>query len=632
MKFDYKRRLNQLIVSLQENVSEAPVLLSFSASLLMVLVLGVINLKQGQTLDEQILKLTRNRDLLRLTEKISIRSETMDAITEEMVSRRIHPSLGFKDLSVDYVREVAQYKSLMEEVEVGNANLIKFHSLAQSQSQALSRVYKLRNEGLSQEALLEFKKLKSLNLMPLIQSLGQLIMESTASEYLLAKQHRDESLRSIQTITEVVILTAISSLIFGVMGLFHRIRSLRLESTRKERTLKELEARVAKRTQELWTSEELFRQAVRVANLGMFDHDLINEKLYCSDQMLLLSGFAPKSSISLSQFLERVYPADRAVIEESIRKSHESQSSGVVSFEHRLLLPDGTVNWISTNAQTFFEGQGSNRRAVRSIGVTLNITERKKSEQVIQKTLDCLAIEKNKLEESNRILERFASVAAHDLRAPVRAIGLWIEMFEEILPSTRNSEMKEMLGYIKLNAIKSSALIEDLLEIARVKHSESQSCSVDLNLLLKNLLASLNSNKDKNQVEWRLSSLPVVHGNESQLESVFGNLIRNAITYRDRNRDSVVGIELQENANEFIFCVRDNGIGIDPKYHDKIFEMFERLHSDQEYPGTGIGLALCKKIVEGWGGKIWLKSQVNQGSSFFFSYPKVGMISERRSA
>lgn len=225
------------------------------------------------------------------------------------------------------------------------------------------------------------------------------------------------------------------------------------------------------------------------------------------------------------------------------------------------------------------------------------------------------------LERSNKELEEFAGVAAHDLRAPLKTMRTWLDILDFRLPKPRSHEVETAMSFVVSNTKKACALIEDLLAVARINVSNVKMQFIDLNEVVFGLKKNLRFEIEKRGATISLDeNLPVVWGNPNYLELVFSNLIRNALTYVDGIRKPHITIGCRKIPGGYEFFVCDNGIGIEPKYHEKIFDMFSRLHSESEYPGTGIGLAFCKKVVELYGGKIWVHSQPGKGSIFYFSY------------
>ncbi len=248
--------------------------------------------------------------------------------------------------------------------------------------------------------------------------------------------------------------------------------------------------------------------------------------------------------------------------------------------------------------------------------------KRKQAQADLKESATALAREKVKLERSNRELEQFAGVAAHDLRSPIKSIISWTDMLSMLIPQPRSDELEQALSIVRNNAKKADDLVEDVLSIARVNVAVANIGPVDLNVTLRSILDVLRNEIESVSAKVHISVLPIVSGNQTYLGSIFSNLIRNAITYRDQTRTPEISIGCTEHIDRYEFFVKDNGIGIKASATAQIFEMFKRLHSEKEYPGNGIGLAFCKKVVELSGGKIWVDTVFGLGSTFFFTHPK----------
>jgi signal transduction histidine kinase len=238
----------------------------------------------------------------------------------------------------------------------------------------------------------------------------------------------------------------------------------------------------------------------------------------------------------------------------------------------------------------------------------------------IRKGVDDLNNQKDKLERSNKELEQFAGVAAHDLRAPLKTMRGWLDILDVSLPKPRTSEVETAMNFVIANTKKSCALVEDLLAVARINVNHVAMEEVNLNDSLQNILKVFKTEIEAAGALISCETLPWVLGNANHLELVFSNLIRNALTYRAKDQRPNIRVGGRRIPGGYEFFVKDNGIGIKPEYQSKIFQMFTRLHSDSEYPGTGIGLAFCKKVVELYGGRIWVNSVPGKGSSFYFTY------------
>jgi light-regulated signal transduction histidine kinase (bacteriophytochrome) len=226
-----------------------------------------------------------------------------------------------------------------------------------------------------------------------------------------------------------------------------------------------------------------------------------------------------------------------------------------------------------------------------------------------------------KLARSNADLEQFAYVASHDLKEPLRAISGSVQILQEQYKHQLGGEADEMIKHTVDGATRMQKLIDDLLTYSRLTTREAPFQPTDCSLLLQEVLSNLETAINESKAVVTLDPLPTVNADRTQLLQVFQNLIANGIKYRSE-RTPKIHVSAEENEHEWIFSVHDNGIGIAPQYADRIFRIFQRLHTRKEYVGTGIGLAVSKKIVERHGGRIWVDSEPEEGSTFFFTIPK----------
>ena len=235
------------------------------------------------------------------------------------------------------------------------------------------------------------------------------------------------------------------------------------------------------------------------------------------------------------------------------------------------------------------------------------------------------AIEKLKrttidLERSNTELQQFAYVASHDLMEPLRTVVSYLELLTSRAKGKLGDEEREFIGYAVEGARRMQTLIQDLLAYARVDTRGRPLEPTDCERVLESVLTSLKVAIEESHTVIEHDRLPIVQGDVVQLTQVFQNLIGNAIKFRGKAEPRIfVGAKREK--DEWIFQVKDNGIGIDPKNFARIFVLFQRLHTRQEYPGTGMGLAICKKIIERHGGRIWVESRPGEGTTFFFTIP-----------
>lgn len=231
-----------------------------------------------------------------------------------------------------------------------------------------------------------------------------------------------------------------------------------------------------------------------------------------------------------------------------------------------------------------------------------------------------LARKVDELARSNADLEQFAYVASHDLQEPLRMVVAYTQLLSERYHGKLDESADKFLGYASEGAQRMQVLIRDLLAFSRVGRQDTASGSVDCNAVMKEVLQTLASAIQESGAIVTHTELPAVWADRTQVAQIFQNLVGNAIKFRGKE-PPVVSLQAEKADRRWLFEVSDNGIGIAPDYTENVFVVFQRLHSRTEYPGNGIGLAICKKIVERYGGKIWVESQAGCGSRFKFTLP-----------
>lgn len=227
------------------------------------------------------------------------------------------------------------------------------------------------------------------------------------------------------------------------------------------------------------------------------------------------------------------------------------------------------------------------------------------------------------LRRSKTELEHFAHIASHELQEPLRIVKGYLELFKARYHGKLDFEADDFIAYALEGTVRMERLIADLLLYARVGTEAGNIQSTDCEAVFDLALRNLGVNMDGQCGLVTHDPLPVVRAAEPQLVQVFQNLISNGIKFHGKERPSI-HVSAKRKGGEWLFSVRDNGIGIDPKDAERIFAMFQRLHGVDQYPGTGIGLALCKKIVERHGGRIWVESRAGHGATFYFTLPERG--------
>jgi PAS domain S-box-containing protein len=247
------------------------------------------------------------------------------------------------------------------------------------------------------------------------------------------------------------------------------------------------------------------------------------------------------------------------------------------------------------------------------LGISEDITERRRAVEAIKAAHDELA-------RSNRELEQFAYVASHDLQEPLRSVASFSQLLRRQYDQRLDGDAREYLQFIIDGSSRMQTMIDDLLQLSRVGTRGKPFVPTNTGVALQKALENLSARISETGAKIERGNMPVVTADPVQLVQLFQNLVGNAIKFRGDNTPTIhIGAELCD--GEWVFSVKDNGIGIEPQYHERIFVVFQRLHRRKDYPGTGIGLAVCKKIVERHGGRIWVESAPGAGSTFRFTIP-----------
>ncbi|MCI0746529.1 MAG: CHASE domain-containing protein [Verrucomicrobia subdivision 3 bacterium] len=290
----------------------------------------------------------------------------------------------------------------------------------------------------------------------------------------------------------------------------------------------------------------------------------------------------------------------------------------VIGREEKETWPDGSVTWVSTTKDALRDKAG---QITGTFGISRDITARKKAEQA-------LAEKNQELSRSNTELEQFAYVASHDLQEPLRMVASYTQLLSRRYKGRLDADADEFISYAVEGATRMQELINDLLAYSRVGTRGKPFAITDCNEVLKRTLANLKIAVEESRARIMHDPLPSVLGDPTQLTQLFQNLLSNAIKFRAQDTAPEIHIAVTSRLDEvgqpeWVLAFGDNGIGIEEKYFGRIFIIFQRLHTREQYAGTGIGLAVCKKIVERHGGRIWVESTPGKGSIFYLTLPRI---------
>ncbi|MHC1755145.1 MAG: PAS domain S-box protein [Methanosarcina sp.] len=289
---------------------------------------------------------------------------------------------------------------------------------------------------------------------------------------------------------------------------------------------------------------------------------------------------------------------------------HVFQEGLVRDYALEIRCRDGHITPVLYNASVYRDESGE---IIGIFAAARDITERKKAEKMLELKLEELA-------RSNADLEQFAYVSSHDLQEPLRMIASYLQLLQRKYQGELDDKADKYIYFAVDGASRMQNLINDLLEFSRVTTKAREFEPVNCEFVLNQVLSDLETPIKESGVAISYDPLPEIMADDIQLTQVFQNLISNAIKFCSKEKPKIY-ISAEKESDQWLFSVQDNGIGIDPKYSERIFEVFKRLNKREEYPGTGIGLSICKKIVERHGGHIWVESELGNGSTFYFTLP-----------
>ena len=358
---------------------------------------------------------------------------------------------------------------------------------------------------------------------------------------------------------------------------------------------------------ELKESNKLFRMLFFSSPIGMY---IVQDGYFqiVGHQFARIAGYDEDELIGKPS-LTFVFPEDRdAVRENAVRMLKGESFSG---YEYRIITKLAVIKWVmETVTPVSYQG----RRA--TLGNLMDITERKQAEETLKQMV-------GEIGRSNTELEQFAYVVSHDLQEPLRMVSSYTQLLARRYHDKLDTSANDFINYAVDGAERMRVLLNNLLDYSRLGTHGKPFKLTDFEDVFNQAMTNLKVAIEESEALVTHDYLPTLIVDEGQLVQLFQNLIGNAVKFCNQESPRI-HVSAETKSGVWVFSVRDNGIGIDPQHAQRIFEIFKRLHTREEYSGTGMGLAICKKIVERHGGNIWIYSQPGEGSTFYFTIPVTG--------
>jgi PAS domain S-box-containing protein len=367
-------------------------------------------------------------------------------------------------------------------------------------------------------------------------------------------------------------------------------------------------------------SNQSYDMVAMATNDAIWDWDLETDTVFRTGKGLkMLFGYDLEESLSDDKFWhKRIHPDDLPGVLTKQKEILDNPSEIYWEDEYRFLKKNGQWAYVHDKGYIIRDERG---KAFRLLGATRDITERKENEALLLELNNRLKQRADELAASNVELERFAYIASHDMQEPLRMITSFLQLFKKKYEDQIDETAEQYIHFAVDGADRMKKLILDLLQYSRVGSNKEHFEKINTNDLLNEVVNVFLTAVEENKGMIIVDKLPDIKANRTQMFQLFQNLVGNALKYRSET-PPVIHISGEEETNHYRFVVRDNGIGIKPVFFEKIFILFQRLHHKNEYSGTGIGLAICKKIIDRHQGKIWVESEPGKGSSFYFTIAK----------
>ncbi|HSM62370.1 MAG TPA: ATP-binding protein, partial [Gillisia sp.] len=372
--------------------------------------------------------------------------------------------------------------------------------------------------------------------------------------------------------------------------------------------------------EEIKTAKDRYDQVTKVTHEAIYDWDMPNNTLEWSKAYLSSYGYnIPTPDKGLEHWENQLHPDDKEKVIASLDKALEDSSVNTWEYEYKLVKANKEISIVIDRGLITRNQDGV---PIRMIGSLQDISELKQNEIALESLNSKLKLHADELAVSNAELEQFAYIASHDLQEPLRMVTSFLTQLNKKYKDQLDPKAQQYIFYATDGAIRMRQILLDLLEYSRVGRMDYQLEKIDLNIMVNDIIKLHSDLISELNGKVLFEDLPTIYAAPSPIQRVISNLITNALKYQKNGNLPIIRISVDEDDEYWKINVQDNGIGIDEQFFDKIFVIFQRLHSKEEYSGTGIGLAICRKIIENHGGKIWVTSKLNEGSTFHVTIKK----------
>ncbi len=371
---------------------------------------------------------------------------------------------------------------------------------------------------------------------------------------------------------------------------------------------------------DLHLTDQLLQLTSKMAKVGGWEFDPETGKGTWTDEVARIHDLDPAQQTNLQIGLSVYEGESRARVEQAVREAIELARP--YDLELEMVTAKGNRKWVRTMGLPLAQ----DGKVLRVQGIFQDITERKQAEQEIRRLneeLERRVVERTEqLQTANKELEAFSYSVSHDLRAPLRAIDGYTRILVEDYEASLDAEGKRICSVISNEARRMGQLIDDLLAFSRLGRKEMFRSQIDMKALAESVFEELLKGQNPGRIDFQLAKLPSTRGDLALLQQVWVNLLANAIKFTSKKDRAVIEVGCKQNKEENTYYVRDNGAGFDMEYVNKLFGVFQRLHSESEFEGTGVGLAIVQRIIHRHGGRVWAEGEMEKGATFYFALPR----------